>query len=636
MGPSGSGKTSLINCLAFRSTVAGKLTGNIYIDDKPLNNNFKYESGYVVQENILVSTLTIKENIMFSASLRLPSYLDNNYKKHLVDEVISELKLKKCANLKVGNALSRGVSGGQKRRCSIAMELVTNPSILFLDEPTSGLDASTAINVIKLLKRLSDKGCNVIMSIHQPRYGIFKLFTNLLLLSEGKIVYQGPSDQALNYFRHLGFICDLHNNPADFFLDVIEENVNQNIDPEQIEDDEEELDLSLNDDYELKNNPKLDLSMAYMQSEFYLELALKLKLMLSNTRINSPARSYSNNDTTRSQILENGVLELTTDSNKTRLVKKKKLAEGIIKRVANQFHKKSLYPTSFFNQFKVLTKRTIINYARNPQIIMWHAIIMLLYSLMLGWIYFRMDKSAKFGIQNRVGALYFILMNEVFISLSVIDIFILERSTFLYEVSNGFYRISMYFLSKVLGDLLIMKVISVFIVSLVAYWMIGLRAEISAYLTFIVTLFIVSSSSNSVAYFCSATFKNGTIANNLCSLLFVFMMVFGGFFVNIRSISPVIMWLKYCSIFLYANHAFLTNELKDQIFCDDLVMETNMNTSLTPDNNNHCITGNSYLINQGIPFKNDWDFWQNHVALVTITLIFWILSYIQLRRMKRN
>ncbi|CAK9291119.1 unnamed protein product, partial [Gordionus sp. m RMFG-2023] len=83
-----------------------------------------------------------------------------------------------------------------------------------------------------------------------------------------------------------------------------------------------------------------------------------------------------------------------------------------------------------------------------------------------------MDKSAKFGIQNRVGALYFILMNEVFISLSVIDIFILERSTFLYEVSNGFYRISMYFLSKVLGDLLIMKVISVFIVSLVAYWMI--------------------------------------------------------------------------------------------------------------------------------------------------------------------
>ncbi|KAG8014712.1 ATP-binding cassette sub-family G member 2, partial [Nibea albiflora] len=101
------------------------------------------------------------------------------------------------------------------------MELIIDPSVLFLDEPTTGLDASTANSVLLLLKGMASHGRTIIMSIHQPRYSIYRLFDTLTLLVGGKMVYHGPAPNALDYFANIGYPCEPHNNPADFFLDVI-------------------------------------------------------------------------------------------------------------------------------------------------------------------------------------------------------------------------------------------------------------------------------------------------------------------------------------------------------------------------------------------------------------------------------
>ncbi|KAM9610428.1 broad substrate specificity ATP-binding cassette transporter ABCG2-like isoform 3-T3 [Morphnus guianensis] len=202
LGPTGSGKSSLLDVLAARKDPAG-LSGEVLIDGIPQPPNFKCISGYVVQDDVVMGTMTVRENLHFSAALRLPSSISVKEKEERVTQIISELGLTKVADAKVGTELIRGVSGGERKRTNIGMELITEPPVLFLDEPTTGLDASTANAVLTLLKKLSRRGRTIIFSIHQPRYSIFKLFDSLTLLALGKVLYHGPARQALEYFSSI-------------------------------------------------------------------------------------------------------------------------------------------------------------------------------------------------------------------------------------------------------------------------------------------------------------------------------------------------------------------------------------------------------------------------------------------------
>lgn len=220
LGPTGGGKSSLLDVLAARKDPHG-LSGDVLINGAPRPANFKCNSGYVVQDDVVMGTLTVRENLQFSAALRLPTTMTNHEKNERINMVIQELGLDKVADSKVGTQFIRGVSGGERKRTSIAMELITDPSILFLDEPTTGLDSSTANAVLLLLKRMSKQGRTIIFSIHQPRYSIFKLFDSLTLLASGRLMFHGPAREALGYFASIGYNCEPYNNPADFFLDVI-------------------------------------------------------------------------------------------------------------------------------------------------------------------------------------------------------------------------------------------------------------------------------------------------------------------------------------------------------------------------------------------------------------------------------
>ena len=177
--------------------------------------------GYVVQDDILSGTLTVRENLMFSANLRLSSDVSLAERENRVEKIIDELGLRSCADTRIGTEFLRGVSGGERKRTCIGMELVLQPKLLFLDEPTTGLDASTARNVMQCLNQLSKCGRTIIFSIHQPRFSIFKLFDCVLLMSKGFCVYQGLTDNLLDYFNQLNYQCELHDNPADFALDVL-------------------------------------------------------------------------------------------------------------------------------------------------------------------------------------------------------------------------------------------------------------------------------------------------------------------------------------------------------------------------------------------------------------------------------
>ena len=163
--------------------------------------------------------MTVRETLRYSAALRL-AQSTNKERKDLVEQVILQLGLKDAANTLIGDEFRRGCSGGEKRRVSIGVQLLANPSLLFLDEPTTGLDAFSALQVVQTLKDLARTGRTVVITIHQPRSDIFFLFDHITLLSSGQTVYTGATSEVLTYFDQLGFPCPEHVNPADHLIDI--------------------------------------------------------------------------------------------------------------------------------------------------------------------------------------------------------------------------------------------------------------------------------------------------------------------------------------------------------------------------------------------------------------------------------
>lgn len=220
IGTSGAGKTSTLNVLADK--LSGNISGNVTVNGHARDSKaFVRAASYVSQEDSLLPNLTVWETVSISAKLRLPASLSDEEKMKRTEAVIDDLGLSHVRNSRVGGAMSRGLSGGERRRLSIAVELITDPALLFLDEPTSGLDATTALSISQTLARLAvDGGRTVVATIHQPRSNIFSQFTHLWVLSQGKTVYQGEMRNALPYFKSLGFVPPPHSNLADFFMDI--------------------------------------------------------------------------------------------------------------------------------------------------------------------------------------------------------------------------------------------------------------------------------------------------------------------------------------------------------------------------------------------------------------------------------
>jgi ABC-type multidrug transport system ATPase subunit len=222
MGASGAGKSTLLDILA-RKAKTGIVSGDMYINgrDIPDESTFRRVVGYVDQEDTLLSTLTVYEAVLYSALLRLPREMSRQAKVFRTLETMNELGILGIRDSRIGESGKRSISGGEKRRVSIACELVTGPSILFLDEPTSGLDSYNAYNVIESLKTLAKQyNRTVIFTIHQPQSNIVALFDRLLLLAKGQLVYSGATSRAQQHFEKIGHVCPPGYNIADYLIDV--------------------------------------------------------------------------------------------------------------------------------------------------------------------------------------------------------------------------------------------------------------------------------------------------------------------------------------------------------------------------------------------------------------------------------
>ncbi|KAF9557553.1 hypothetical protein EC968_007605, partial [Mortierella alpina] len=224
LGGSGAGKTSLLNVLLHRTSSNLKMKGAIYFNDtkNPSLRLINGVSSYVRQDdNFLLSHLTVRETLQYAAELRMDSSISKADKFAKVEDIIDLLGLRDCADVIIGSAAVKGCSGGQRRRVSIGIQLVTEPACLFLDEPTSGLDALTAKAVVLTLKRIAASGRTVVCTIHQPRADIWHVFDNVVLLvTGGCAAYSGRADKVVEYFEGDGYVAPAFTNVPDFILDT--------------------------------------------------------------------------------------------------------------------------------------------------------------------------------------------------------------------------------------------------------------------------------------------------------------------------------------------------------------------------------------------------------------------------------
>ena len=208
MGPSGAGKTTLMNALNGYTPPA---RGTVLVNGQDLYANydlFRGQLGYVPQDDIIHRELTVGQALYYSARLRLPPDFSDAEIRSRMEKVIEQLGLRGTEDVLIGSPDQKGISGGQRKRVNLAMELLTDPSVLFLDEPTSGLSSEDALMVMKLLRDLADTGKTILLTIHQPSLEAYRLMDNLVMVGKdtgsidpGRLAYYGPAfPEAIQFF----------------------------------------------------------------------------------------------------------------------------------------------------------------------------------------------------------------------------------------------------------------------------------------------------------------------------------------------------------------------------------------------------------------------------------------------------
>ncbi|CAN8032012.1 unnamed protein product, partial [Ixodes persulcatus] len=214
LGPSGAGKTTLLNILSGFQTRSCQ--GQLFVNGQATKEkSFRKLSSYIMNGDNLIQHLTVRETIDAAARLKMPENSTYQQRDALVTNLLKSWDLDGCEHRAI-----RHLSSGQRKRVTVAQELVNTPPVIFLDEPTSGLDSSSSLQCIMLLRELATRGLTIAFSIHQPSSRLFQLFDRLYVLAEGSCIYRGPAKDMVLHLNSNGLQCPPFYNPADFMIEV--------------------------------------------------------------------------------------------------------------------------------------------------------------------------------------------------------------------------------------------------------------------------------------------------------------------------------------------------------------------------------------------------------------------------------
>ena len=433
MGPSGCGKTSLLNILSARCPAGGnaniQLTGSIQVNGVARDEEkFRRISAYVLQDDYLYPHLTVYETLSLAANFFLDVNTSDDEKRILVDNIIRELGLNKARDTIIGNDKVRGVSGGERKRVAVAVQLISDPLIIFLDEPTSGLDSFQAQSVMESCNNLAANGRLVVTVIHQPRSSIFNMCDRLLLLCDGMTMYFGKAQEtSLKYFSTIGYNCPENYNPGDYFIDLIsQDNRSSAAEEESVA--------------RIKH-----ISEVYRKNEVTI-----MKSLISSHE----GGAQSGIDHIRTIDLD--------------------VWDG----------------RRLYRNLRMLAWRSFAEQSRDLVTFKIKLILSIFFSALIGGIYSNVGYGQS-SIQNRSGLFFFIAINTAFTSFSaVLNTFPKEKTIVWRERSGRAYDTVSYFVSKVLVEIPL-NIVPAIVYACILYWIVGLNAPRFGYFILILMLHVV-------------------------------------------------------------------------------------------------------------------------------------------------
>lgn len=533
-----------------------------------------------------MSTLTVYETILYSALLRLPRDMSYDAKRFRVMETMSELGIVGIKDMRIGASGQRSISGGEKRRVSIACELVTSPSILFLDEPTSGLDSYNAYNVVECLVTLArNYNRTVVCTIHQPRSNIFALFDQLVLMAKGHLVYSGETRNLNGHLRSLGHSCPEGYNMADYMLDLTMSNgkavksagapnggANGSPSSHADEGDHEE-----NTGINPVPGFSTDGSPAFTRAPSIVDDSLQWESELAAREQRPRGRGSSGPGTTRDTTIgidpdstrtsDSGTHQDSNTPNGDAMsgAHLQSLVDGfreshILLDVEQQIDfavqgnrgedlsvpapPGSIYSNhssgkavstyqraSWWSQFRILADRTLKNIYRDPMLMLSHYVMSIFLGLLCGALFYKVTNDIP-GFQNRMGVFFFMCALFGFSCLSILPSFAHERILFVRERANGYYAPFTYFLSKVMFDIVPLRVIPPMLMGLIIYNMVGLVEGWNEFGKFFLVLVLFNFTASGVCLMIGIIFEEVGVANLMSSLVMLFSMLFGGLLLN--------------------------------------------------------------------------------------------------------
>jgi ABC-type multidrug transport system ATPase subunit/ABC-type multidrug transport system permease subunit len=540
MGPSGSGKTTLLNVLGGRGRA--NLQGEVYLNNEPFKKSLRRTIAYVLQEDIFYSELTVRQQLTITSHLRLPSTLTNEEKAKAVNHVIKTLRIEKCSETKIFL-----VSGGERKRCNIGTELLTNPSILLLDEPTSGLDSTAAHSLIETMRSLAVEKMTLISSIHQPSSKIFYSFDRLVLLADGHIVYNGSPQKCMQHLAKLQFVPDADYNPADYLMDLVNATeVPTSEDSDRGEDRGEEITLVSSD-----------------QSLTDLEQGKKVP---SSAALSYRARLIAgwNNSTVEDEV--DRLLGLPSSSSPS-----SKRVHETDESDTESGGQGAKYAASYSTQFITLLGRAlIVSKSKSMTNLQFYQTIGL--GLISGLCWWDMPYTEN-TVMDRAGFIFFFMTFWFFMTLfQGMMQFLPERTIILKERAAGSYRLSAYFLSKTISELPI-RLSLPFLYLVISFPMSSLAPTVKSFFEVVGVQLLSALAGESIGVFVGTITIDYEKAMVIATLVSMFLMLTGGYFV--QNLPSFVHWIRYISPFKYSYDSCLRLVYYYDLKCDhgDLLVE---------------------------------------------------------------
>lgn len=475
LGPSGAGKSTLVDILSGQSK-AGHVEGNVSYTG---SGTGRIKVAYVDQRDVLSATATVAETLQFAADLRLPENIPAHVKAERVRTVLQQLGLEHVADTRIGSGEARGVSGGEMRRVSIGVELISAPDVLILDEPTSGLDSVSAARIVTLLKAITeDTTCptTVIASIHQPSSALYNAFSQVLLLSRGKQLYFGPGgDAPADYFARLGLPCPAHYNVADHLLEIAAASP------------------------PLQNGRDAVVSLSYKSKEAHL--------------FDESESELSSAGSSEIDFLCSGEVNVDLAQRSGRVGTSRLWPDGRCE-------------VTFLTQMDVLSRREWANLMRDKTLFVSHVIAGIILGLFASGVFSRIDLTIS-GFRNRIGCLFFICSLVSFSSLSALNNLVEARPLFLRE-RGGFYSPSAWLLCRVLFDIVPLRIIPISCLACTTYLLVGLTPTLVNFGQFYLAVMQFAVSMALFNFILAAACSNPALAVLASNLWNMFNFVYAG------------------------------------------------------------------------------------------------------------